>query len=590
MTSDPGWIRIVGARQHNLKNLTLSLPKNQLVVITGVSGSGKSSLAFDTLYAEGQRRYVESLSAYARQFLERLEKPDVDSIEGLSPSIAIEQRTSAPNPRSTVATTTEIYDYLRILYSACGQPHDPATGEPIFRQTIPQIAAELSALPEGTRVMLLAPVPAVEVGGSGDLRPIFSRLRKAGFVRVRVEGQILDLEDPAGEAARLDDRGRAVPPSAAAGAPSHITDTTTAPPDAEPASPRVQIVIDRLAMRPDGLDRLIDSIRTALRWSRDEVWALVEDAHVAGGWREERFTTSFRNLKTGFRLPELTPRHFSFNSHQGACPACHGLGTQLECDPDLLVPDRSLSLAEGAVKSWWTGNPTMLAFEKQQLAALATHFHAPMELPFDKLPNSFQDALFHGTGPTAIKTGWKTGGTTRSLSKPFEGLVPQARRLYETSESEALRKNLARFMNPIRCAACHGRRLRPEILAVTLRSGAPQVRDRRVAFQATSENESEASGVAFQATSQSERESRLVAWKATPRATPRPSRPTHRSQCIRDFSIASISAIHRSRSRGRSRTTFRTGRWLAAPTPSLFDSSIHCRRPSSARCSRREMS
>ena len=256
--------------------------------------------------------------------------------------------------------------------------------------------------------MLLAPVPAVEVGGSGDLRPIFSRLRKAGFVRVRVEGQILDLEDPAGEAARcgrprpgdpaFGRRGRAKPPHRHDhGAPGRRTGVTASADRDRPTR-----------HAPRRLDRLIDSIRTALRWSRDEVWALVEDAHVAGGWREERFTTSFRNLKTGFRLPELTPRHFSFNSHQGACPACHGLGTQLECDPGLLVPDRSLSLAEGAVKSWWTGNPTMLTFEKQQLAALATHFHAPMELPFDKLPNSFQDALFHGTGPTAIKTGWKT--------------------------------------------------------------------------------------------------------------------------------------------------------------------------------------
>ena len=186
--ADPNWIRITGARQHNLKNLTLALPKNKLVVITGVSGSGKSSLAFDTLYAEGQRRYVESLSAYARQFLERLEKPDVDAIEGLSPAIAIEQRTSAPNPRSTVATTTELYDYLRVLYAACGQPHDPATGEPLFRQTIPQIAAELQALPEGTRLMVLAPLPASEVGDKGDLRPLVSRLQKAGFVRLRVGG------------------------------------------------------------------------------------------------------------------------------------------------------------------------------------------------------------------------------------------------------------------------------------------------------------------------------------------------------------------------------------------------------------------
>ena len=442
------WIRVSGARQHNLKNLTVALPKNQLVVVTGVSGSGKSSLAFDTLYAEGQRRYVESLSAYARQFLERLEKPDVDSIEGLSPAIAIEQRISAPNPRSTVATTTELYDYLRVLYASCGQPHDPATGEPIYRQTIPQIAAALQALPDGARVIILAPLTAMEIGGTGDLRPLVTRLQKAGFVRLRVNGVVEEMESLVAEKASgmVSWRFAAEHP------------------------PTVEIVIDRLAIRPDGADRLIDSVRTALRWSTDDVWALIDDGPRGEEpqWREQRFTTSFTNPSTGFRLAELTPRHFSFNSHLGACAGCQGLGTQPEADPDLLVPDRALSLAEGAVKSWWAGQPAMLGIFKQEVDALARHCGVEREVAFGKLPQSFQDALFYGTGQTAIRTGWKTGEASKSLAKPFEGLLPQARRLYETSESDTLKKSLARFMNGRTCEACGGRRLRPEILAVTL--------------------------------------------------------------------------------------------------------------------------
>ncbi len=450
-------IRVTGARQHNLKNLSLSLPKNKLVVITGVSGSGKSSLAFDTLYAEGQRRYVESLSAYARQFLERWEKPDVDAIDGLAPAIAIEQRTSAPNPRSTVATTTEIYDYLRVLYAACGRPHDPATGAPLQRHTIPQIAADLQTLPEGTRLMILAPLPASELGEKGDLRPLVTRLQKTGFARLRIDGRVHELESFVAEHASGEEPWRFSPSTA----------------------PGVEIVIDRLAVRPDGTDRLIDSVRTALRWSRDEVWALIEERapEAQPRWREQRFTTSFLNPATGYRLADLTPRHFSFNSHLGACPDCQGLGVQLDPDPERFVPDGSLSLAEGAVKSWWPGNPTMLALFKQEIDALAAHFRVARDVPFDDLPEAFRQALFHGTGGTAIKTGWKTSGTTRSVAKPFEGLVPQARRLHQTSESDSLKRQLARFLRGSRCQACGGRRLRPEILAVTLgsRAGNPPV-------------------------------------------------------------------------------------------------------------------
>ena len=450
---DAGKIRITGAREHNLRNLSLEIPKNKLVVITGVSGSGKSSLAFDTLYAEGQRRYVESLSAYARQFLERLEKPDVDAIEGLSPAIAIEQRTSTPNPRSTVATTTEIYDYLRVIYAAAGQPHDPQTGVPLVRKTIPEIAAALIAAGEGAKLVLLAPVPEPEWRGSGGLKAFLARLKKQGFIRVRIAGEIHDVEEiGAATVAELEgrlERGRSAK-------------------DGDPADRPVEIVIDRLTARADARDRLIDSVRTALRQSGHEVRALIGDA--AGGWREERFSTGFTNPRSGFRLPELTPRHFSFNSHAGACPACEGLGIRLECDPALLVSDAKRSLADGAIKSWWARNPKLLAVHKRQISALAAHFSVDESAPFESLPPEFKSALFHGT-TAPIRTGWKTGGTTRSVAKPFEGLCRQAERLHETSESEFVRMNVARFMNPKPCPACNGRRLKPEILAVTLRGG-----------------------------------------------------------------------------------------------------------------------
>ena len=433
-------IKITGARQHNLKNISVEIPRNQLIVITGMSGSGKSSLAFNTLYAEGQRRYVESLSAYARQFLDQIEKPDVDFIEGLSPAIAIEQRTSAPNPRSTIATSTEIYDYLRILYSACGQPHDPTTGEAIHRTSVPDIVREIESMHEGTRLMLLAPLPQSEIR---QPKKLFDRLAKQGLVRVRVNGHIFELEDD-------------IPVA------NDATDLS------------IELVIDRLIVREGLGARLSDSIQTALRWSKQDVWFLVQPADRSKGeneWDLRTFTTAFANPNTGFRMPELTPRHFSFNSHHGACERCQGLGTELFCDPELLVPDQSVSINDGAVKSWWSRNAKLKALHTAQLQALVAHFNVDTSLPFEKLPAEFQQALFHGTGNEAIKSGWKTSATTRSVSKPFEGLCVQAARLYETSESESTRKNVMRFMNPRPCGDCHGRRLRPEILAVTL-SGA----------------------------------------------------------------------------------------------------------------------
>ena len=422
-------IKITGARQHNLKNVDISIPRHQLVVITGVSGSGKSSLAFNTLYAEGQRRYVESLSAYARQFLDQLEKPDVDFIEGLSPAIAIEQRTSAPNPRSTIATVTEIYDYLRILYSAAGQPHDPETGERIYRTSKADIVDQICALPERSKVVLLAPIAK---GEAGDLRPTFERLQRSGFVRVRVDGEILEL----GEDLKVDRRTK------------HS----------------VEAVVDRLVVRDGIRVRLMDSIETALRWSPEELEILIEEE---GAWRHQTFTTAFANPKTGFKMPELTPRHFSFNSHNGACPRCHGLGTELVGDPSLLVPDESKSIAEGAVKSWWARNKKLKVIHDRAVAGVAEHFNVPLDVPFKQLPEEFKMALFYGTGDVPIKT----GTATRKTIKPHEGLLVQAQRLHEESESETTRRNVRRFMNPKPCPKCQGKRLRPEILGVKLKSG-----------------------------------------------------------------------------------------------------------------------
>ena len=423
-------IKITGARQHNLKDIDVAIPRHQLVVITGVSGSGKSSLAFNTLYAEGQRRYVESLSAYARQFLDQLEKPDVDFIEGLSPAIAIEQRTSAPNPRSTIATVTEIYDYLRILYAAAGQPHDPNTGEKIARTSKGEIVGQISALPERTKVILLAPIAR---GEAGDLRPVFERLQRQGFVRVRVDGEILELD----EDLKVDRKQK------------HD----------------VEAVIDRLVIRDGIRVRLMDSVETALRWSGEEIEVLIDGGD--GGWRLQRFTTAFANPKTGFKMPELTPKHFSFNSHSGACPRCHGLGTELVGDPSLLVPDESKSLADGAVKSWWARNKKLKVIHDRAVAGVAEHFRIPLDKPFSELPEEFKNALFYGTGDVPIKT----GTATRKTIKPHEGLLVQAQRLHEESESETTRRNVRRYMNTKPCPECEGKRLRPEILGVTMTGG-----------------------------------------------------------------------------------------------------------------------
>ncbi|MBL9178848.1 MAG: excinuclease ABC subunit UvrA [Verrucomicrobiaceae bacterium] len=426
-------IRVRGARQHNLQNIDVDIPRHKLVVLTGVSGSGKSSLAFDTLFAEGQRRYVQSLSAYARQFLDQMQKPEVDFIEGLSPAVAIEQAHSNPNPRSTIATVTEIYDYLRVLYAVAGQPHDPQTGEKLMRSTPPEIADKVLALGEGTRVVVLS--PQTKANGT-TTRALFEKLKRQGFVRVRLNGEVVEIDDSLKPAAN--------------------------------SQHRVEIVIDRLVLRADSRQRLMEAIESALHWNEREVQFLV---NLDGSDEILSYTTEFANPRTGYVIERLTPQHFSFNTHLGACPACEGTGTTLTPDATLLVPDESKSLAKGAIKAWWAKHPKLRVVFNRGIEALAQHFEVSMDTPFKSLPQAFKDALFNGTGDVLINTGWKKSDAKRSVAKPFEGLLHEVRRLYDNAESEMLRANLTRLMNPQPCVKCEGKRLKPQSLAVRLAAG-----------------------------------------------------------------------------------------------------------------------
>ncbi|MCW5559654.1 MAG: excinuclease ABC subunit UvrA, partial [Verrucomicrobiae bacterium] len=443
MSSDV--IRVVGARQHNLKNLTVEIPRNRLVVITGPSGSGKSSLAFDTLFAEGRRKYVESLSVYARQFLDQMEKPDVDQIEGLSPAIAIEQRGSAANPRSTVATTTEVYDHLRLLYAHLGRAHDPETGEPLVRETTEDIAAAILALDPGTRLMLLAPVVS---GDKGEFRDVLERLAREGFVRARVDGEFVELV--ANRPVRLDP-GR-----------KHS----------------VEVVVDRLVIAEGIRPRLMDSLETALRWGHGTVLLLHQGPRTAGSdpgavaWSERLHATGLRSRRTG-RVCELaTPQHFSFNSPKGACPVCHGLGQKRVFDAALVVPDGSKSLADGAVHPYRRlGGKRMAGYYQGLLKGLAAHDGVPMDRPWDELPTAFRERLLQGTGGEPVEFWHKHAGVPRKASKPWEGVLPNLERLFAESSSEFTRNRLKAYMTLQPCDACFGRRLRPESLAITLGEG-----------------------------------------------------------------------------------------------------------------------
>jgi excinuclease ABC subunit A len=428
-------INISGARQHNLKNLHVEIPREKLVVITGLSGSGKSSLAFDTLYAEGQRRYVESLSAYARQFLDQMEKPDVDFIEGLSPAIAIEQRSAGANPRSTIATTTEIYDYLRVLFSAVGQPHDPLTGRPLSRQTPQQIVDQVMAYEAGSKIVVLAPLIESQ---SGEFRDVLEKLRREGFVRARIDRQMIELDRT--EPIRLKKTER------------HT----------------IEAVVDRLVVRDGIRVRLTDSIETALEWGGNRIVVLCQTPTADNNWAERRYSTDYGNAETGFNLGELTPRHFSFNSHLGACPACHGLGTQLVLEPELMISDQTKTLAEGAITPWRRGTKRMRVYYRHLQNALIKHFNVNEDVPFADLPQGFKAALYFGTNGEPVEMEFGSNGE-KKIKKPFEGLVPQMQRLYEQTESEFTRNRIRAFMTRETCKVCDGARLKPETLAVTIK-------------------------------------------------------------------------------------------------------------------------
>ena len=429
MTDQHNFIRVRGAREHNLKGVDLDIPRGQLVVMTGLSGSGKSSLAFDTIYAEGQRRYVESLSAYARQFLELMGKPDVDLIEGLSPAISIEQKTTSKNPRSTVGTVTEIHDYMRLLWARVGIPYSPATGLPIESQTVSMMVDKLTALPDGERILLLAPVLR---GRKGEYRKEMAEWQRSGFQRVKIDGEFYAIED----APALDKKFK------------HDID----------------IVVDRIVTK-EGLEgRYADSLQTALGLA-DGI-AVAEWASPAEGETEPRritFSEKFACPVSGFTISEIEPRLFSFNNPFGACPVCDGLGVKLAFDGDLVIPDRDKSLHKGAVARWSRGQSPPDARTRQ---SLARHFGFSMDKPWRELPEKAQSVVLYGTGTEKVKFTYDDNARKYEVSKPFEGVLPNLERRWRETDSAWVREELGRFQSDTPCEACGGKRLKPEALAV----------------------------------------------------------------------------------------------------------------------------
>ena len=420
------YIHVKGAREHNLKNIDIKIPRDKLVVLTGLSGSGKSSLAFDTIYAEGQRRYVESLSSYARQFLGQMDKPDVDYIDGLSPAISIDQKTTSQNPRSTVGTVTEIYDYLRLLWAHIGTPHCPKCGKEIHQQTIDQIIDRLMALPEKTRVQLLAPVIR---GKKGEHTKVFEDARKAGYVRVRVDGEVRDLA----EEIKLQKTHK------------HS----------------IEIVVDRVVIRPDARARITDSVETATALSGG---LLIAD--VIGG-EPLSFSQNYACDDCGISIEELTPRMFSFNNPYGACPVCTGLGMQMRVDPDRIIPNKKLSIRQGAIRAsgWGSAEPGTIA--GMYFTALGKKHGFTLDTPIEKISGEGLRELLYGTGdePLELSVSRVSGGVMR---QPFEGIVTNLERRYRETSSDYSRAEIEECMSEIPCPACHGRRLRPEVLAVTI--------------------------------------------------------------------------------------------------------------------------
>ena len=460
------FIKIGGAREHNLKNLTLQIPRDKLVVVTGLSGSGKSSLAFDTIYAEGQRKYVESLSAYARQFLDQLQKPDVDFIEGLSPAIAIEQRSSGSSPRSIIATTTEIYDYLRLLYAHIGKSHCPETGVPISTQSTSDIVDKILALPPKTKVMLLAPVVRRQ---KGEFRVVFDRLAREGFVRVRVDGEIAELGENIARI-KLDKK----------------------------KFHNIEAVVDRLVIDDKIRVRLGDSVQTALRLGEGVMFTLhqiPEESKVANKpltrpsatlspssgerdgvrgasvkcdeWIETLHSNKMCSPATGKSYDPPTPKHFSFNAPAGACPVCHGLGQKMVFDEALVVPDFDEPL-ESAIQPWRRAGKRMNIYYKAMLRSVAGHFNVDLQTPWRDLPEDFKNVLLHGSGEDNVAFKFWRGGKVSTIDRPFEGVLVNLERLATDSESEFMRNRLKAYMAPEFCDACGGKRLKPEILAVTL--------------------------------------------------------------------------------------------------------------------------
>ncbi len=419
----PGSIIVRGAREHNLRDIDVVIPRDSLTVITGLSGSGKSSLAFDTIYAEGQRRYVESLSSYARQFLELAGKPDVDSIEGLSPAISIEQKTTSHNPRSTVGTVTEIHDYMRLLWARAGTPYSPATGLPIEAQTVSQMVDRVLALAEGTRLILLAPVVRDR---KGEYRKELAELQRRGFTRVKVDGKLFEIDSVPALNRKL----------------KHT----------------LEAVVDRIVVRPDLAARLADSFETALALSDGIVYA--EDA--ATGARMI-FSSRFACPVSGFTIEEIEPRLFSFNSPHGACPACDGLGVESFFDPALVVPDERLGLAEGAIAPWARADTPYYA---QTLQSLARHFKTSSRAPWEDLPASLREVILFGSGTTPIAIDYKDGVRAYTVTKPFEGVIHNLERRLRETDSVWVREELSRYQAEKPCAVCHGARLKPEALAV----------------------------------------------------------------------------------------------------------------------------
>lgn len=425
-------IVIKGARAHNLKNINITIPRDRFVVLTGLSGSGKSSLAFDTIYAEGQRRYVESLSAYARQFLGQMEKPDVDSIEGLSPAISIDQKTTSRNPRSTVGTVTEIYDYLRLLFARIGHPHCPEHGIEITSQSVEQMVDRIMQYPEKTRLQILAPVVS---GKKGEHKSLFSEIAKQGFVRVRVDGEQRDLS----EDIELEKNKK------------HS----------------IEVIVDRIVIKEDVRSRLADSIETALKMSGGQL--LVDII----GQEELRFSSNYACPICGFSMEELSPRMFSFNSPFGACPECDGLGVKMIIDPDLLVPDKSKSIEEGAFEAW-AGSTSN--YYPQFLRSVCEHFGIPQDVPVSELSKEQMDKLLYGTGETKVRFRYQNDfGMSKDAYVTFEGIVHNLERRYRDTASEGIREFIEEFMGTKPCGTCKGHRLKKEVLAVT-------VNDQNMAF------------------------------------------------------------------------------------------------------------